>query len=81
MYSSKPVQSVQLMPADPTNDEENTREPLILNPRKKAILAKLFMHNPQFAETFFKARIGMSLPPLPSSLPMSSPSFSFWAYE
>jgi hypothetical protein len=39
--------------------EAGRRDPATLDPKKKASLAKLFMHNPQFAETFFKARIGM----------------------
>lgn len=75
MSKPKPVQSCPPAPADTTNDEEKTREPQILNPRKKAILAKLFMHNPQFAETFFKARIGMSLLPFLFRLFLNVSSF------
>jgi hypothetical protein len=40
-------------------DGAEKQDPVNLDPRKKASLAKLFMHNPQFAETFFRARIGV----------------------
>lgn len=65
MCNSRPTRLVQTesntrdtMP----RDEEAKRLPTTLNPRKKASLAKLFMHNPKFAEAFFKARIGMFPP-------------------
>ena len=60
MCNCRPVQSVPAAPADTTNDEEKRQPPQTLNPREKAILAKLFMHNSQFAKTFFEARIGVS---------------------
>lgn len=62
MCNSRPTQLVQpesKIPETMPKDVEAKRDPATLDPRKKASLAKLFMHNPQFAETFFKARIGM----------------------
>jgi hypothetical protein len=58
MCNSRPTQLIT--PAETPKAEEEKRDPATLNPQKKVCLAKLFMHNPKFAEAFFKARIGMS---------------------
>jgi len=64
MCNSRPTQLVQTEPNTPESKEEaGRRDTATLDPRKKASLAKLFMHNPKFAEAFFKARIGMSYSP------------------
>jgi hypothetical protein len=60
MCNSRPTQLMQPESNTPqVKEEAGRRDPATLDPRKKASLAKLFMHNPQFAETFFRARIGM----------------------
>jgi hypothetical protein len=58
MCNSRPTQLIT--PAETPKAEEVKRDPATLNPQKRVCLAKLFMHNPKFAEAFFKARIGMS---------------------
>jgi hypothetical protein len=57
MCNSRPTQ--QITPAANPEVKDEKRDPATLNPQKKVCLAKLFMHNPKFAEAFFKARIGM----------------------
>jgi len=67
MCNSRPnqlIQPVSRIPETIPKEMAGRQDRATLDPMKKAILAKLFMHNPQFAETFFKARIGMLYSPL-----------------